>query len=156
MDITYIPPQRQSILLLYSLIIGYSSGLICDIARFPAFILNDLLHNKNKLCIIINIMFDILISIVNIILIIVFIYAVNAGMIRYFMLLSTLIGIILYKISLGKLTKILAEAISKAVIKSERLVINTISNLIRPIISKTRDNMVIHGIRKKIVSAYRR
>ncbi|MBQ7699147.1 MAG: spore cortex biosynthesis protein YabQ [Clostridia bacterium] len=115
MDITYIPPSRQLLLLIYSVIVGYISGCVCGAARLPADILKDLFPEKKIMHFTVDIIYDIVLSVVFITGVVIFIYAANEGMIRYFLILFAFSGLILYRITLGKLYKKLSYILLKAV-----------------------------------------
>ena len=153
MDLTYVPPERQSLLFLYSLVLGYFIGILCGSLRLPACILKNIVSKNKKLCIIIDILFDILLSIVNIVVIITFIYAANEGIIRFYMLLITFLGILLYKISLGKLQNKLAAALSKLIRKITVFIIRIVRKLIYPLKEEIISRRVMGYIKRGISSA---
>ena len=153
MDLTYVPPERQGLLFLYSLVLGYIIGVLCGSLRLPACVLKNIVSNNKKICIIIDILFDIMLSIVNIIVIITFIYAANEGVIRFYMLLITFLGILLYKISLGKLQNMLAASLSKLIRKITVFIIKIVRKLIYPLKEEIISLRVMGYIKRGISSA---
>ena len=152
MNITYIEPDKQGLLLLYSLIVGYLTELLCSIIRLPSAVIKNVSASRKIFCIIIDILFDIITSIVHIIVIIIFIYAANSGIIRYFLLLAALFGVILYRISLGKLVNLLSDALTTITAITAKHVRKFIYPLKRLIVSRD----VIHYIKTTILPAHRR
>ena len=156
MDVTYIPPDRQGLLLLYSLIVGFISGLLCGLLRIPSGVLKSIFIKRKIFCIIIGALFDIITSIVNIIVIIVFIYAANSGVIRYFLLLSALLGIILYNISFGRLIDKLSVALASAIRIIAEAIKKSVRKLTYPLRRLTESRFLMRYTKTTILSAHRR
>ena len=150
MDITYIPPEKQSILLLYSLMIGYISGLICGTIRTPADILNNTLLKNKRWRIVTDTVFDIIISVVFILITVTFIYAANEGIIRIFMITAAFCGIYLYKISLGKLQRKFNSALSAALYNIMVFASGLIKRMMYPLRSRVRSHGVLRYINKQM------
>lgn len=156
MDITYIPPARQGLLLLYSFIIGYLSGAVSGVAGLPARILKRILCKNKTAGILIDALLDILASVLYIIVMITFIYAANEGIIRYFLLLSALSGVIVYSVSAGRLLKKLETALSKLLCRIAGCVSRKIRKIIYPVKAGIGDRAVMKCIIAKITTAHGR
>lgn len=159
MDIMYIPPEKQGLLVLYAIIIGFLCGSLCGIIRFFAEIIKKALNNtkNNKLfCIIFDLILDIISSVVYIMLIIVFIYASNEGNIRYFLILFSLSGLLLYSLTIGKLLNKLSVIIADALCRILRAFKALIYKLIRPIRSYINNRLVSRYIMLKLARFNRR
>ena len=141
MDIMYVPPEKQAILLLYSFAVGVSLGIICGFIKLP-FVLIDRLANNGKARFITYLISDILISVLFTVAIVIFIYAANNGVIRYFMIISAYIGILLYKYTIYryiyKLYIIIANIVHKLLLFMNKLFIK----LSKPVIAVINDRSV--------------
>lgn len=158
MDITYIPPYKQGSLVLYSILIGFAAGFICDIVKFTPEMLKKALQRKGHeiFCIILDIIFDILSSIIHTMIIIVTIYALNEGFVRYFLLLSALFGAVLYRISVGKLLNNLNNAVFDVTCKAADLICETVLNITYPIKAGICSRRTAGYVRSRICKSHRR
>ena len=150
MDITYIPPERQGMLLLYSIVIGFLSGTVCGIVRIPVEIIKYLFPNKKIIHLITDVICDVVLSLLYISVTVIFIYAANEGVIRYFLIIFAFAGFILCRITLGKLYNKLSYVISKAV----NIVIRGLKKLIYPITARFISHSVEKYIKKGILKTH--
>lgn len=110
------PPQQQLFLILYSLILGMSIGVIYTLFDTISIMLNLYIddrciekgrkqqRSKNKIIIskIFQFSIDFLFSIVYTVIVVVFIFCANNGKFRFFIMLFSVLGFVLYKTTLGK------------------------------------------------------
>ena len=94
-----------------------------------------------------------MLSFINITVIIIFIYAANDGIIRFFMLFTAFLGILLYKISLGKLQKLLAAVLSEAISAITTFIIKQIRKLTYPLKAGRKSRRVMRYIKRKVTAA---
>lgn len=99
MDITYVTPAKQALLLLYSFLLGITLGIVCGFIRCP-FVIFERLCNKRGARFLTYLISDIIIAVIFTLSVIIFIYAANNGVIRYFMILSAISGVLLYRFSI--------------------------------------------------------
>ena len=160
MDAAFSSPQRQALLLLYSLALGVLLALVFGISRLPLdFIKHTALLRckKQTFRFIYDLFFDVLFSVIYAVAVVLFIYASNDGVIRYFMIVSSLFGTLLYHISLGKLFKRLTKAAARPLYNAGVRIYRRIKKLLYPIYAAGMNKKVkLYIIRKIRTGAVRR
>ena len=112
---------RQLSLVLYSLILGAVLGVVFDILRVSRVLISyrgnegRIRRVSDTFLSVIAFIEDILFASVSAVLLILFCFKVNRGISRSFILFGAAVGFVLYYFTLGRLTSLAANAISRAI-----------------------------------------
>ena len=153
MDAAFSSPQRQALLLLYSLILGALLGLIFGIARLPFDLIKHiaLIRGKKRVFrFVYDLFFDVLFSLIYTVAVVLFIYASNDGVIRYFMIVSSLSGTLIYHISIGKLFKRFTKTAARPLYNAGVRIYKLIKKLLHPLYAAAENKKVKLYIISKI------
>ncbi len=157
MDTVFTSPERQGLLLLYSLALGAVLGLLFGLIRFPFEIVKQvfILRGKKRVFpFVYNLISDISQSVVYTAAVVLFIYAANEGVIRYFMIASSFAGTALYHISLGRLLLKASAAAALPVHAFSVFIYKGIKNLLRPLYGIRENKKVKLYIISKIRTSF--
>ena len=153
MDNTLLSPERQGLLLLYSLALGLSLAVFFGFVRFPfsVFVQISKLRGKKRVFgFIADLICDIITSVIYTLSVVLFIYAANEGVIRYFMIAASFAGVILYRLTLGRLLNKLAEKTARPVYNGAVRIYKGIIKLLSPVRAAADDKKVKKYIKNKI------
>ena len=142
MDITYSPPAAQAMTVLYSLIVGVCGGVVYDVTRLFSALVSPFIRGRAVRSLV-RPLRDIVFLAVYTVMTVLLIYAGNAGMIRYFMILFTAAGTALYRLTAGRLTGKLFGVLSAALIKLADRICAGVRAAVSPLVSAGRERRLI-------------
>ena len=149
MDNAFLSPERQGLLLLYSLLLGISLGILFGLFKLPLNIAKELIK-KRTFKFTADLVCDIIISVVYTLAVVIFIYAANEGVIRYFMIAASFIGLLLYHFSLGRILNKLAAVIAQPIYAFGVCVYKGIKKACAPLSAFAGDMRVRRYVRNKL------
>jgi hypothetical protein len=134
-------PETQFISAVYSLLLGFLLGILYNIFKIPLYILIKLTAGNKHYERFVNIMIiinDIISSCIFAVVTVIFIYAANDGMIRYFMLVFELSGTVISRFTAGKLIRKLSSKIADITYGIIIFTVKSVKKLFKPIIAYKR------------------
>ena len=133
----YQSPKLQLILIMYSFIVGISIGIVYSVfdtisIMFNLHIVNEsageeikLRNAKNKIIIskIFQFSIDFLFSVVYTVIVVVFIFCANQGRFRFFLIIFSVFGFLVYKRTLGRLVSFCMQRVVSFLYRTIKLYI---------------------------------
>ena len=134
-------PAAQIISAFYSFLLGFILCVLYYILKIPLFVLIKLSDGRKYCELFVNVftaLCDIISACICAVVTVLFIYAANDGMTRYFMLLFELTGAFINRLTLGKLIKKLAIKTADLIYVVLVFIKNTAKMLLSPLIGYYR------------------